>query len=108
MNEIFEKLYTLAQAGYTKDDIQELLNTTHPTSTSMPTAEDAASAPIAVTEEPKMVQEDSIYTSLMSEIASLKDMIRKDNILMSQNRGPQSVDTVLASIINPHTKGDDN
>ena len=84
-----EDVVALAKAGFTAEQISKM--TKDP-------------APEAKKQDPAPKTPDDGYKELMSAISGLSETIQTMNILGSKQPEPQSVDDILAEIINPPKK----
>ena len=113
----YEDIILLVKAGYTRDQIAAMQVTEPaptpapepaPTPTPAPTpapAEPPADPPAPPTPaEPKPQGIEDLSQMLAAEFAKLNDAIVKANLQQAQQPPQESVDDILASIINPPQK----
>ena len=93
-----EDVVALAKAGFTAEQISKM------TKDPAPEAKKQDPAPEAKKQDPAPKTPDDGYKELMSAISGLSETIRTMNILGSNQPEPQSVDDILAEIINPPKK----
>lgn len=107
----YEDIILLVKAGYTRDQIaamQAPAATSVPPAASVPTepTEPAPPAPTEPTEpaphKPQGIED--LSQMLAAEFAKLNDAIVKANLQQAQQPPQESVDDILASIINPPQK----
>lgn len=101
----YEDIILLVKAGYTRDQIaamQAPAPTTAPAPTPAP-APEPTPAP-AEPEQPKPQGIEDLSQMLAAEFAKLNDAIVKANLQQAQQPPQESVDDILASIINPPQK----
>lgn len=107
----YEDIILLVKAGYTRDQIaamQAPAPTPAPAPAPTPSpapapAPEPAPAP-AETEPPKPQGIEGLSQMLAAEFAKLNDAIVKANLQQAQQPPQESVDDILASIINPPQK----
>ena len=95
----YEDIILLVKAGYTRDQIAAMLA---PAPTPAP-APEPTPAP-AEPEPPKPQGIEDLSQMLAVEFAKLNDAIVKANLQQAQQPPQESVDDILASIINPPQK----
>lgn len=101
----FDDVLALATAGFTADEIRKMSET-----------KIAAETPkVEKTEEPvESFKPDfdakAAYDSLSKDIASLTKLVQESNLLSASNPAPvkDDVDSILASIIKPKYRKDEN
>lgn len=93
----YEDIILLVKAGYTRDQIAAMQA---PTPTPAP---EPAPAP-EESEPPKPQGIEDLSQMLAAEFAKLNDAIVKANLQQAQQPPQESVDDILASIINPPQK----
>lgn len=103
----YEDIILLVKAGYTRDQIAAMQAPTEPPAPTSP-AEPSAPAP-APAQEPTPAQAkpqglEDLSKMLATEFAKLNDAIVKANLQQAQQPPQESVDDILASIINPPQK----
>lgn len=101
----YEDIILLVKAGYTRDQIAAM-QAPAPAPAPAPTPEPApAPAPTpAEPEQPKPQGIEDLSQMLAAEFAKLNDAIVKANLQQAQQPPQESVDDILASIINPPQK----
>lgn len=102
----YEDIILLVKAGYTRDQIaamQAPAQTAQAEPTPPAPAEPAQAAPEEPQAQPKQGIED-LSQMLAAEFAKLNDAIVKANLQQAQQPPQESVDDILASIINPPQK----
>lgn len=105
----YEDIILLVKAGYTRDQIAAMQAPTEPApepaEPTPPTpAEPQAQPTQADPEPPKPQGIEDLSQMLASEFAKLNDAIVKANLQKAQQPPQESVDDILASIINPPQK----
>ena len=90
----YEDIILLVKAGYTRDQIAAM----------QAPAEPAQAAPAEPQAQPKPKGIDDLSQMLAAEFAKLNDAIVKANLQQAQQPPQESVDDILASIINPPQK----
>ena len=101
----YEDIILLVKAGYTRDQIAAM-QAPAPAPASAPTPEPApAPEPTPAEPEPPKPQGiEDLSQMLAAEFAKLNDAIVKANLQQAQQPPQESVDDILASIINPPQK----
>lgn len=101
----YEDIILLVKAGYTRDQIAAM-QAQAPAPAPAPTQEPApAPAPTPAEPEPPKPQGlEDLSQMLAAEFAKLNDAIVKANLQQAQQPPQESVDDILASIINPPQK----
>ena len=100
----YEDIILLVKAGYTRDQIAAMQAPTEPTAPPAP-AEPPAEPPAPPTPaDPKPQGIEDLSEMLAAEFAKLNDAIVKANLQQAQQPPQESVDDILASIINPPQK----
>lgn len=102
----YEDIILLVKAGYTRDQIaamQAPAQTSPAEPAQAAPAEPAQAAP-AEPEPPKPQGIEDLSQMLAAEFAKLNDAIVKANLQQAQQPPQESVDDILASIINPPQK----
>ena len=99
----YEDIILLVKAGYTRDQIAALQAPPAPAEPPKPTEPPAQPAP-AEQEPPKPQGIEDLSQMLAAEFAKLNDAIVKANLQQAQQPPQESVDDILASIINPPQK----
>lgn len=100
----YEDIILLVKAGYTRDQIAAMQAPTEPQVQPAP-AEPPAEPPAPPTPaEPKPQGIEDLSQMLAAEFAKLNDAIVKANLQQAQQPPQESVDDILASIINPPQK----
>lgn len=103
----YEDIILLVKAGYTRDQIAAM-QTPAQTAQAEPTppapAEPAQAAPAEPPAPPKPRGIEDLSQMLAAEFAKLNDAIVKANLQQAQQPPQESVDDILASIINPPQK----
>ena len=98
----YEDIILLVKAGYTRDQIAAMQAPTPPAP-----AEPTPPAPPTPAEppaQPKPQGNEDLSQMLAAEFAKLNDAIVKANLQQAQQPPQESVDDILASIINPPQK----
>lgn len=102
----YEDIILLVKAGYTRDQIAAMqappapAPAPEPTPAPAPTPDPAPAEP----EPPKPQGIEDLSQMLAAEFAKLNDAIVKANLQQAQQPPQESVDDILASIINPPQK----
>lgn len=102
----YEDIILLVKAGYTRDQIAAM-QAPAPTPAPEPTPEPApapAPTPAEPQAQPKPQGIEDLSQMLAAEFAKLNDAIVKANLQQAQQPPQESVDDILASIINPPQK----
>lgn len=104
----YEDIILLVKAGYTRDQIAAMQAPAEPPAPPAPTpapapAPEPSPAP-AEPEPPKPQGIEDLSQMLAAEFAKLNDAIVKANLQQAQQPPQESVDDILASIINPPQK----
>lgn len=99
----YEDIILLVKAGYTRDQIAAM-QAPAPTPEPAPTPAPAPAPAPAEPEPPKPQGIDDLSQMLAAEFAKLNDAIVKANLQQAQQPPQESVDDILASIINPPQK----
>ncbi len=107
----YEDIILLVKAGYTRDQIAamqapapEPSPAPTPTPTPAPAPEPTPTPEPAEPEPPKPQGIEDLSQMLAAEFAKLNDAIVKANLQQAQQPPQESVDDILASIINPPQK----
>ena len=103
----YEDIILLVKAGYTRDQIaamQSPAQTAQAEPTPPAPAEPAKAAPAEPKAQPKPQGIEDLSKMLEAEFAKLNDAIVKANLQQAQQPPQESVDDILASIINPPQK----
>lgn len=102
----YEDIILLVKAGYTRDQIAAMQTPPAPAEPPEPPAPTDPPAPPAPAEPepPKPRGLEDLSQMLAAEFAKLNDAIVKANLQQAQQPPPESVDDILASIINPPQK----
>lgn len=102
----YEDIILLVKAGYTRDQIAAMQAPAEPPAPPAPPAPAEPPAPSAPAEPepPKPQGLDDLSQMLAAEFAKLNDAIVKANLQQAQQPPQESVDDILASIINPPQK----
>ena len=95
----YEDIILLVKAGYTRDQIAAMQA---PAQTAP--AEPEQAAPAEPQAQPKPQGIEDLSQMLAAEFAKLNDAIVKANLQQAQQPPQESVDDILASIINPPQK----
>lgn len=99
----YEDIILLVKAGYTRDQIAAMQAPTDPPKPAEP--ETPAEPPKQAPTEPTKPQGiEDLSQMLAAEFAKLNDAIVKANLQQAQQPPQESVDDILASIINPPQK----
>lgn len=100
----YEDIILLVKAGYTRDQIAAMQA---PAPTPTPTEPAPVPAPAPAPAEPASTKPqglEDLSQMLSAEFAKLNDAIVKANLQQAQQPPQESVDDILASIINPPQK----
>lgn len=98
----YEDIILLVKAGYTRDQIAAMQAPAEPPA---PPAPEPTPAPAPAEPEPPKPQGiEDLSQMLAAEFAKLNDAIVKANLQQAQQPPQESVDDILASIINPPQK----
>ena len=102
----YEDIILLVKAGYTRDQIAAMQAPAEPPAPPAPPAPAEPPAPPtpAEPEPPKPQGIEDLSKMLSAEFAKLNDAIVKANLQQAQQPPQESVDDILASIINPPQK----
>ena len=102
----YEDIILLVKAGYTRDQIAAMQTPAEPPAPPAPPAPAEPPAPPtpAEPEPPKPQGIEDLSQMLAAEFAKLNDAIVKANLQQAQQPPQESVDDILASIINPPQK----
>ena len=100
----YEDIILLVKAGYTRDQIAAMQAPPAPAEPPVPPAEPPAPPAPAEPEPPKPRGLEDLSQMLAAEFAKLNDAIVKANLQQAQQPPQESVDDILASIINPPQK----
>ena len=102
----YEDIILLVKAGYTRDQIAAMQAPAEPSAPPAPPAPEEPPAPPTPAEpEPNKPQGiEDLSQMLAAEFAKLNDAIVKANLQQAQQPPQESVDDILASIINPPQK----
>ena len=102
----YEDIILLVKAGYTRDQIAAMQAPAEPPAPPAPPAPAEPPAPPtpAAPEPPKPQGIEDLSQMLAAEFAKLNDAIVKANLQQAQQPPQESVDDILASIINPPQK----
>lgn len=102
----YEDIILLVKAGYTRDQIAAMQAPAEPPAPPAPPAPAEPPAPLtpAEPEPPKPQGIEDLSQMLAAEFAKLNDAIVKANLQQAQQPPQESVDDILASIINPPQK----
>ena len=101
----YEDIILLVKAGYTRDQIAAMqAPAPAPTPTPTPAEPAPAPAPAEPPALPKPQGLEDLSQMLSAEFAKLNDAIVKANLQQAQQPPQESVDDILASIINPPQK----
>lgn len=96
----YEDIILLVKAGYTRDQIAAMQAPAEPPTPPAPAEPPAPPTPT----DPKPQGIEDISQMLAAEFAKLNDAIVKANLQQAQQPPQESVDDILASIINPPQK----
>ena len=97
----YEDIILLVKAGYTRDQIAAM-QAPAPSPEPAPTPEPAPAPAEPAPPKPQGI--DDLSQMLAAEFAKLNDAIVKANLQQAQQPPQESVDDILASIINPPQK----
>ena len=100
----YEDIILLVKAGYTRDQIAAMQAPTEPPAQPAPKDPPAQPAPKDPPAQPKPQGIEDLSQMLAAEFAKLNDAIVKANLQHAQQPPQESVDDILASIINPPQK----
>ena len=98
----YEDIILLVKAGYTRDQLAAIQAPAAPAPA--PAEPPAPPAPAEPPTQPKPQGIDDLSQMLSAEFAKLNDAIVKANLQQAQQPPQESVDDILASIINPPQK----
>ena len=101
----FDDVLALATAGFTADEIRKM------SETKMTADTPKVEKPTGPVETPKAeFDAKAAYDSLSKDIASLTKLVQESNLLSASNPAPvkDDVDSILASIIKPKYRKDEN
>ena len=99
----YEDIILLVKAGYTRDQIAAMQAPAEPPAPPAPSEPPAKQSP-SEPEPPKPQGIEDLSQMLAAEFAKLNDAIVKANLQQAQQPPQESVDDILASIINPPQK----
>ena len=99
----YEDIILLVKAGYTRDQIAAMQAPAEPPAPPAPPAPAEPPAP-PTPADPKPQGIEDLSQMLAAEFAKLNDAIVKANLQQAQQPPQESVDDILASIINPPQK----
>ena len=100
----YEDIILLVKAGYTRDQIAAMQAPTEPTVSPAPAEPPAEPSAPPTPADPKPQGIEDLSQMLAAEFAKLNDAIVKANLQQAQQPPQESVDDILASIINPPQK----
>lgn len=100
----YEDIILLVKAGYTRDQIAAMQAPAEPQAPPAPAPAPEPSPAPAEPEPPKPQGIEDLSQMLAAEFAKLNDAIVKANLQQAQQPPQESVDDILASIINPPQK----
>ena len=100
----YEDIILLVKAGYTRDQIAAMQAPTEPTVPPAPAEPPAEPSAPPTPADPKPQGIEDLSQMLAAEFAKLNDAIVKANLQQAQQPPQESVDDILASIINPPQK----
>lgn len=100
----YEDIILLVKAGYTRDQIAAMQAPAEPPAPPAPAEPPAPPAPAEPPASPKPQGIEDLSQMLAAEFAKLNDAIVKANLQQAQQPPQESVDDILASIINPPQK----
>lgn len=100
----YEDIILLVKAGYTRDQIAAMQAPAEPPAPPAPAEPPAPPAPAEPPAPPKPQGIEDLSQMLAAEFAKLNDAIVKANLQQAQQPPQESVDDILASIINPPQK----
>ncbi len=98
----YEDIILLVKAGYTRDQIAAMQAPAEPTPPAPAEPTQAAQAEPPAPPKPQGIE--GLSQMLAAEFAKLNDAIVKANLQQAQQPPQESVDDILASIINPPQK----
>lgn len=104
---MIDKIMKLVDAGFTKDEISKILNVSHETTTPVPIQEIPPIPPNVPHETqtaPNLEEFSKSVSALTEALAKQTNLIQSMNIMNSSMPKEETVDDIMASIINP-TKG---
>ncbi len=100
----YEDIILLVKAGYTRDQIAAMQAPAQTAPAEPTPAEPTQAAPAEPAAPPKPQGIEDLSQMLAAEFAKLNDAIVKANLQQAQQPPQESVDDILASIINPPQK----
>ena len=100
----YEDIILLVKAGYTRDQIAAMQAPAEPPAPPAPAEPPAPPAPAEPPAPPNPQGIEDLSQMLAAEFAKLNDAIVKANLQQAQQPPQESVDDILASIINPPQK----
>ena len=100
----YEDIILLVKAGYTRDQIAAMQAPAEPPAQPKPADPPAQPKPADPPAPPKPQGIEDLSQMLAAEFAKLNDAIVKANLQQAQQPPQESVDDILASIINPPQK----
>ena len=100
----YEDIILLVKAGYTRDQIAAMQAPAEPPAPPAPEPAPAEPPAQPTPAEPKPQGIEDLSQMLAAEFAKLNDAIVKANLQQAQQPPQESVDDILASIINPPQK----
>lgn len=103
--DLLSKIITLANAGYTRDEISALMSAQAPVDP--PVQQTTVDPPVQQTPVGNTVQQAPSNDAIMKELAAIKQAVQIGNIFQAQQPQTQQTPTaqdVLASIIAPPKK----
>lgn len=100
----YEDIILLVKAGYTRDQIAAMQAPAEPPAPPAPAEPPAPPAPAEPPAPHKPQGIEDLSQMLATEFAKLNDAIVKANLQQAQQPPQESVDDILASIINPPQK----
>ena len=100
----YEDIILLVKAGYTRDQIAAMQAPAEPPAPPAPAEPPALPAPAEPPAQSKPQGIEDLSQMLAAEFAKLNDAIVKANLQQAQQPPQESVDDILASIINPPQK----
>lgn len=102
-----EDIVALAKAGFNSEQITKLISAEKPATvtTPPPANENPATPPVKEQPAPAPQNDNGNMDSVTAKLDSILTLMRGSNILNSQQPKPETMDDIIASIINPKDEG---